>query len=228
MGRDSAVALADVDVGEVEFSGAGAGGFEHGGAGIDGDDLFYVGGEEREHCAGAGADVGDGPGGIHEGEEAFEVEGVAEPLGAEVIPLGGVLAEEGFGGGFALAENGGEAVGVGFGDGVVVEVGAGEGAELFAGVDGGGFGEFVEHAGAFAAGVGEMGVGKSFEVAGDGGLGEFEDIAEFADGETTRSVVLGLDFEEAHDAQADGVGQGTKELDQMLRADFWRRIVRTG
>lgn len=130
MGRCSIPPLPELDVGELLFFDAGFGAFEHGGRGVDGDDLFYVGGDEGKHDAGAGAKVGDGPGGIHEAEKGFEMEGVAEPLGAEGIPLRGVLAEEFFGHGFALAEDVGEALGVGAGQGIAFEVLAGERAKL--------------------------------------------------------------------------------------------------
>ncbi len=122
--------MADVDVGEVEFADAGAGRFEHGRAGIDGDYFFDVGGEEGKHGPGARADVGDDPVGVEEEEEAFEVEGIAEPFSAELIPLRGVFAEEGIGArcGFAFSEDGGKAMRVGSGKGIVIEVGAGEGA----------------------------------------------------------------------------------------------------
>jgi hypothetical protein len=187
---------AEVDVGEVEGADALAGGFEHGGGGVDGDDIFDVGGEQGEHGAGACADVGDGPFGVEEGEECFEVEAVAKPVGAEGIPFGGMFAEEGVGGGggFASAEDGGEAVGVGFGEGVVFEVGAGEVAELFAGGIVGGGGEAVEHGGAFAASFGEVGVEEGFEVAGEGGLGELEGFGEFTDGEGGGGVWVWWDF----------------------------------
>jgi len=112
------------------------------------------------------------------------VESVAEPLGAELVPVWGVLAEEGVGvvgAGFPFSEDSGEAIGVGLGEGVVLEVGFGEEAELAAGVVV--VGLAVEGAGAVAAGVGEVGVAEGFEVSGDGGLGQFEDFGQFADGQ---------------------------------------------
>jgi hypothetical protein len=142
--------------------------------------------------------------GVEEGEECFEVEAVAEPFGAEGVPFGGMFAEEGVGGGIGLpaAEDGGEAVGVGFGGRVGVEVEAGEVAELFACVEVGGGGQAVKHRGAVAAAFGEVGVGEGFEVAGDGGLGELEDLGEFADGEAagggSLAVRLDLSLEKAN------------------------------
>ena len=41
---------------------------------------------------------------------------------AGLIPLGGMFAEEGFGGGFAFPQDGGQAMDVGFGHGIVFQV----------------------------------------------------------------------------------------------------------
>ncbi len=223
-------ALPNIDVGEIEFANTRAGTFEHGRRGIDGDYFFDVRGEKREHRTSTRPDVGDGPGGVEQCEERFQMEGIAEPLCAKLVPLRRMLAEERIVpvGGVALAEGGGQAMGVGFCNGIVIEVRAGEGAELFACVVRGGFGEFVEHARAFAAGVGEVGVGERFEMAGHRGLREFEDIAKLADRQAPGGGVLGLCFKEPHDAQTDGIGKGAEQLDEVPRAAVWRRIARSG
>jgi hypothetical protein len=61
----------------------------------------------------------------------------------------------------------------------------------------------VEVGGSFPAGAEPVLVGEDLQVAADGGLGELEDVAEVGDGEF-------VFFEEAKEAQADGVGEGVE------------------
>ena len=147
------------------------------------------------------------------------MERVAEPLGADLVPLGGVSAEEGIAfspGRLALLENGGQAVGVGFGLGVIFQVGAGDLTKLTGGVVGGRLGKSVVGAGAVTAGVGQTGVAEVLEMAGDGGLRQFEDFGQFADGKArdgpAAPVGLRGGLQKPYDTQPDRVGQGAQQL----------------
>jgi hypothetical protein len=61
-------------------------------------------------------------------------------------------------------------------------------------------------------------------MAGNGGLGQFEDLAEFPDGQSAVTMV-GLRLEEAKHAQADRVRQRAEQLDEVTGVTGFRSCL---
>ncbi len=182
--------MPDFHIAEAQVRRTAFGGLEHCSVGVNGDDFADEWGEEGKHRPGAGPDIHQRPIGIKEREHAFEVKPIAEPLGADLVPLGGVFAEKGFCAvgavvlGFALAQDRAQAMFVISGDGIGFKLPSNHDLQLMEIRVGGlgiGIDQAVEDAGPLAAGTHEVGIGEGFEVAGDGGLREFEDLAELPD-----------------------------------------------
>jgi len=218
-GKGGEVGTEEVDVFEV--SEAAGGGFEHGGGVVDADDFLDVGGELFDGFAGAAAEVGDDGIAGEEGGEGGEGEGLAIEIGAELVPLGGGVGEEGLAIGLFFAEAAGEAKLVLAVGGPVLGLLAGEGPEA----SGGGVKLVLDHAVDVGSGLAVVFdpalVGEDLEVAADGGLGELEDVAKLDD---AKLVV----FEEAEEAEAGGVGEALHPGEEGvgLRGRMYHQCIR--